>query len=113
MDFSLSSLLSYYLRRSVLTEKKEQRIGEGYFEYAVIWFLLISLTFVTVGVSHLHLGRFSIITSLLIAVLKSSLILYYFMHLKYEIRLFKIMLLVAVLTLSMIIGLTFFDISFR
>jgi hypothetical protein len=35
------------------------------------------------------------------------------MHLKYEKRVFKILLLVPIATLTFIIGLTFFDIWYR
>jgi cytochrome c oxidase subunit 4 len=40
-------------------------------------------------------------------------VLNYFMHLKYEDRVFKVMLLVSIVTLATIIGLTFFDVAFR
>jgi hypothetical protein len=35
------------------------------------------------------------------------------MHLKYESKLFKVLLLVPIATLTVIIGLTFFDIWYR
>jgi len=61
----------------------------------------------------MHLGRFSTLTALVIASIKASLVLWFFMHLKYEKRLFRYMLLVPVATLTVIIGLTFLDIWYR
>jgi cytochrome c oxidase subunit 4 len=61
----------------------------------------------------MHLGKFSTLTALLIASTKANLVLWYFMHLKYERRLFKLMFLLPIATLTVIIGLTFFDIWYR
>ena len=78
-----------------------------------IWAMLLALTAVTITVAKLHLGRFSILAALAIASLKASLVLWYFMHLKYENKLFQYLLLVPIATLAVIIGLTFFDILYR
>ena len=53
------------------------------------------------------------LVNLLIASSKASLVLWFFMHLKYEARLLKVMLLIPIATLTIIIGLTFFDIWYR
>ncbi len=54
-----------------------------------------------------------ILTALTIAAVKSSLVLVHFMHLYVEDRIFRIFVLVAVLTLTIFIVLTFFDYAFR
>jgi cytochrome c oxidase subunit 4 len=79
----------------------------------LVWVALIMLLGMTVSATAMHLGRLSIYTSLFIALLKSGLVLSYFMHLRYEQGLFKVMFLVAVATLAVFIGFTFFDISYR
>lgn len=81
--------------------------------FVTVWVLLIGLTAVTVTVAGMHLGRFSMLAALVIASAKAGLVLWYFMHLKYEDRLFKVLLLVPIVTLTVIIGLTFFDILYR
>lgn len=81
--------------------------------FIAVWGVLIALTAATVTVAGLHLGRFSTLTALIIASLKAGLVLWYFMHLKYEQKLFKVLLLVPIATLTVIIGLTFFDIWYR
>lgn len=93
-------------------EKQHGHIGETR-TYVIIWVMLLALTGITITVAGMHLGRFSTLTALVIASIKASLVLWFFMHLKYEKRLFKYMLLVPVATLTVIIGLTFLDIWFR
>jgi cytochrome c oxidase subunit 4 len=78
-----------------------------------VWLALLALTAITVTVAELHLGRFSILMALAIASLKAGLVLWFFMHLKYESRLFKWLLLAPIITFAVIIGLTFFDIGYR
>ncbi|OGW39139.1 MAG: hypothetical protein A2X58_09045 [Nitrospirae bacterium GWC2_56_14] len=81
--------------------------------YMTVWLSLLALTTITITAAGMHLGRFSTLTAILIASTKASLVLWYFMHLKYERRLFKLMFLIPIATLTVIIGLTFFDIWYR
>ena len=78
-----------------------------------VWLALLALTAITVTVAEPHLGRFSTLTALVIASLKAGLVLWFFMHLKYESRLFKGLFLAPIVTLAVIIGFTFFDIWYR
>lgn len=81
--------------------------------FIAVWASLIALTALTVTVAELHLGRFSTLTALLIASVKAGLVLWHFMHLKYEQRLFKALLLMPIITLAVVLGLTFLDIWYR
>ena len=78
-----------------------------------VWIALLMLTAITVTVAKMHLGAFSTFTAILIASTKAGLVLWYFMHLKYEKRLLKLLLLVPILTLAVIIGMTFVDVWYR
>jgi len=93
-------------------EEQHGHIG-GTRTYVIIWTALLALTGITIIVAGMHLGRFSTLTALGIASVKASLVLWFFMHLKYEKRLFKYMLLVPIATLAVILGLTFLDIWYR
>ena len=93
-------------------EKPEHHIVP-YKTFMYVWIALVVLTAITITVAGLHLGRFSTLSALAIASIKASLVLWFFMHLKYEKRLFKVLLLVPIATLTFIIGLTFFDIWYR
>jgi cytochrome c oxidase subunit IV len=81
--------------------------------FVLIWIMLLVLTALTIKVAELHLGRLSMLANLLIASTKACLVLWIFMHLKYERRVFKLLLLVPIGTITIIIGLTFFDIWYR
>lgn len=85
----------------------------GYDVYVLAWVALLILTAVTVTVAGLHLGKLSVLTAVVIAAVKASLVLYFFMHLKYEKPLFRTMVFVTLGVLAIFIGLTFTDILYR
>ncbi|MGD9548869.1 MAG: cytochrome C oxidase subunit IV family protein [Candidatus Krumholzibacteriia bacterium] len=74
-----------------------------------IWVGLLLLTAATVSASVFFPGRIGILVAVLVTPAKASLILMYFMHLKYEKPAFVAMFLVAVGILAIFMGLTFFD----
>ncbi|WP_020675106.1 cytochrome C oxidase subunit IV family protein [Geopsychrobacter electrodiphilus] len=78
-----------------------------------VWICLLILTVTTVIVSRIHLGPWNIWAALGIASLKSSLVIFFFMHLRHEMRLFKIGLLVLLVIVAIFIGVTFFDVLYR
>jgi cytochrome c oxidase subunit 4 len=92
---------------------KEKQNIHPFSTYLSIWFGLLVLTGVTVTVAGLNLGNLSVLGAILIAAVKSTLVVLFFMHIKYEDRVFKIMLGVAIITLVVIMVLTFIDVSFR
>lgn len=92
---------------------EKQKTLVPYGTYVLVWFGLLALTGVTITVANLHLGQLSVLAAILIAAIKGTLVLMIFMNLKYEDRLFRIMMLLAVATLAVIMVLTFTDISFR
>lgn len=74
---------------------------------------LLVLTALTILASRVHLGRLNIWMTILIASLKSSLVLLFFMHLKYEGRAIRTTFIVTVCTLGVLISFLFWDVSFR
>lgn len=52
--------------------------------YVAIFIALIGLTVLTVGQSYVDLGRLNLIVVLLIATTKASLVVSFFMHLRYD-----------------------------
>ena len=79
----------------------------------IVWVALIILTGITVLVAEVDIGRPGILINILIASIKAGLIVYIFMHMKYESLVLKLMLLMTVLTLTVIIILTFLDVLYR
>ncbi len=85
----------------------------AYGHYVLIWIGLVALTALTVALAGISLGRWVILTSLTIAAIKSTMVLFHFMHLHTEERVFRIFVLVALLTLTIFVVMTFFDYAFR
>jgi cytochrome c oxidase subunit IV len=88
--------------------------GPGIRSYAAVWGALILLTATTVTVAGFNLQKIAIVVCLGIAAIKSTLVLFYFMHLRYEQRLIvKLLIPIAITTLAIFIGLTFSDVMTR
>lgn len=86
------------------------------FEYktlAAVLFTLLILTAVTVGVSFADFGKFNVWIALIIASFKASLVLLFFMHLKFENRVLIYSFLGTVFFLGIMISFTFWDVGFR
>jgi len=85
----------------------------GYGVYVLAWLTLLLLTSITTTAAGLNFGHFSVFVALVIAAIKATIVVYLFMHLKYESKLFHVMVLIVLLTLVVFIGLTFTDTLFR
>lgn len=77
--------------------------------YFLIWLSLIGLTVITVAVAGINLGPITLLVALGIAAIKSLLVINIFMHIKFDDILFKLFVVLAVVTLLTIFGLTAFD----
>src|SRR5215510_8447736 len=74
-------------------------------EYVNVLLALAVLTFVTVAISRIHFGRFgNIFVGLAIATVKASLVVMFFMHLKYEQRWWAGIVLFPLFLVLIIIG---------
>ena len=85
----------------------------SYRKLTYVWLTLLVLTALTVGVTRLDLGGYKVLGALAIASLKSGLVIAFFMHMKYEGRLLRGLLFLALVTLAIFIGFTFFDVLYR
>ena len=94
-----------------ISQERTQPISDG--TYVMVWAALVVLTLVLVLAGRSFHEALSVPAMLTITPLKAGLVFYYFMHLKEEGTLLRAMLLVALVTLVIFIGLLFFDISFR
>ena len=84
-----------------------------YRTFILIWVALLILTVVTIAVSRIQLGALNVWVALSIASVKSSLVIFIFMHLRQESKLFKIGLLTLIVVVAIFIGLTFTDVLYR
>jgi cytochrome c oxidase subunit 4 len=94
-------------------QHREEAHVVSYGRLFLIWLGLVALTGITVAFAGINLGNWIIITAITIASIKTLLVLNVFMHLKFEDRMFRIFVLVALATLLIFIVLTFFDYAFR
>ncbi len=67
--------------RSDQTSSETHEVSISYGRYVLIWLGLLALTGATVSFAGIELGRWVIITALLIAGIKSLLVMNIFMHL--------------------------------
>ena len=78
-----------------------------------IWLALLVLTALTVGITRVELGGYKVLGALTIACAKAGLVIAFFMHMKYEGKLLRWLLFLALVTLAIFIGFTFFDVLYR
>jgi cytochrome c oxidase subunit IV len=81
--------------------------------YVKIWATLLVLTVTTVAVSYLDMQNVRVLTAMMIATAKASLVVLYFMHIRFEKPLFGVLILVVLATYGILIGLTFSDYWYR
>ncbi len=77
--------------------------------YVGIWASLIVLTGLTTFASFIELGIFNIVVALLIATVKGTLVVLFFMHLKYSPKLTMVTVVVAIFFLFLLLGLSMTD----
>jgi cytochrome c oxidase subunit IV len=78
-----------------------------------VWLILLALTAVLVGTSKLFHQTLSVWAMLILTPVKAGLVLFYFMHLKYEKPYLRALFFLTIGLLIMFIGLMFFDILNR
>jgi cytochrome c oxidase subunit IV len=81
--------------------------------YIAVFVALIVLTWVTTWVSTVDLGRWNIFVALAIAIVKASLVILFFMHVKYSSRLTKMMVGAGLFWLILLLFITMTDLWTR
>jgi cytochrome c oxidase subunit 4 len=74
-----------------------------------VFLALIALTLLTVGVSNIHLGKANLVVAIVIASMKASLVLLFFMHLRYDNRFHGMIVIVSVLFIGVFFAYTLND----
>jgi cytochrome c oxidase subunit 4 len=81
--------------------------------YLGIFLTLMVLTAVTIAVAFVNLGQFNKVVALGIASFKATLVVLYFMHVKYASRLTKLIIVTGLFFLALLLGETMIDYSSR
>jgi cytochrome c oxidase subunit 4 len=77
--------------------------------YLLIFSSLLALTALTTGVAYVDLGLWNTIVALIIAACKATLVVLFFMHLRWSSHLMRVVLLASLLWLAILISLTTTD----
>lgn len=84
--------------------------------YSLNWkvlIILLILTTVSILAVKVHVGAFTVALALLLASIKVTIVLAYFMHLKFENLLLRLMVGGVFLLFAIVIVITFIDYYFR
>jgi cytochrome c oxidase subunit IV len=84
-----------------------------YRTYVRVWLLLLLLTAILVLTSRLFHQLLSVPAMLILTPVKAGLVLFYFMHLKYERPFLKALVFMTLALLVMVIGILFADLFYR
>jgi cytochrome c oxidase subunit 4 len=81
--------------------------------YVLVFLTLIVMTWVTAFVSTVDLGRLNVFVALSIAIFKASLVILFFMHVKYGARLTKFIVLAGLYWLILLLFIAMVDLWTR
>ncbi len=85
----------------------------SYKTLGIVLVTLLSLTCITILVTSLELHVWNVVLALVIACIKGFLVVTYFMHIKHENILLKILVGMVFALFALIIIITFFDYLYR
>ncbi|MBK3516451.1 cytochrome C oxidase subunit IV family protein [Carboxylicivirga marina] len=74
---------------------------------------LLLLTMLSVGVTHIELANLTVFTAILLASIKSCLVLVFFMHLKFDNRILQILVTAVFILVALVLFITFLDYNYR
>ena len=74
--------------------------------YVIVWVALLVLTGLTVGAYYADMAHVAVFTAILIATVKGSLVILYFMHIRFEKPIFVVMILAVLVTFAIFLILT-------
>jgi cytochrome c oxidase subunit IV len=98
-------------KEQIMTDEHEHQLSYRFLGF--ILGALVVLTAVTVGVSYVDWGFLNVPISLFVASCKATLVLLFFMHIKYEGMVIKVSFISTVVFLAIMISFTFWDVAFR
>jgi len=82
-------------------------------QYSYVFGTLLLLTFVTTAVGMINLGRLNVVVALVIAVIKATLVVLFFMHIYWSTKLTKVVVVSGLAWLVLLLWFTLTDILSR
>ena len=77
--------------------------------YLIIFVALLVGTAITIGASYVDLGQWNPVVAIAIAVIKATLVVLFFMHIKYSSKLMKLTVGAGVFTFLILVGMSLSD----
>jgi cytochrome c oxidase subunit 4 len=96
-----------------MSKNEEKHHIVPYRTFLLVLLALLVFTFVSIGVTSYDLGPLTVVTALLLATFKTILVLVYFMHLKFDVKMFGILVAAVLALIGVVIFITFLDYLFR
>lgn len=84
-----------------------------YKTFLLVLLAVLAFTFISIGVTSYNLGPLTVLIALLLATFKTILVLTYFMHLKFDVKMFGILVAAVLALIAVVISITFLDYLFR
>jgi len=81
--------------------------------YIIVLLALVALTFASIGITSIEMGKFTVTAALVFACIKTYLVLTYFMHLKYDKKYITAMVVFVFVLFFVVIVITFLDYLYR
>ena len=82
-------------------------------QYSLVFGALLLLTFVTTAVGMMDLGRLNVVVALVIAVIKATMVVLFFMHIFWSTKLTKLVVVSGLAWLVLLLWLTLTDVLSR
>jgi cytochrome c oxidase subunit IV len=89
------------------TESEHHIVGPK--TYLIIFFSLLVGTALTIGASFVEMGPWNPVVAILIAVIKATLVVLFFMHIKYSSKLMKLTVGAGLFTFLILVGMSMSD----
>jgi cytochrome c oxidase subunit 4 len=81
--------------------------------YVIVLLALLALTFASIGITSIELGAYTVAGAIMLACIKSFLVLTYFMHLKYDKKYIIAMVAFVFSIFVVVLVITFLDYLYR
>ncbi len=81
----------------------------SYKDHLLVLGFLITLTIITVAITSIELSAFNVVAALIIASIKATTVLLYFMHLRFDQKIYLLMTVLVLALVATVIGITLFD----
>jgi len=75
--------------------------------------VLIMLTFISVGITRFEMGAFNTLAAMIVAGAKASIVMAWFMHLKFDNKIFLIFTILVISVFLLVLYVTFIDYLYR